>query len=272
MAAGPRIGVVGHVEWVLFGYADVVPSTGDIVHLREPFEEPAGGGAVVAIALARAGADVLFCTALAKDTEGAATRMRMAEEGIDLRVAARAGRQARAMTILDDSGDRTIIVSQPNAYPRGDDDLGWADLEGCAAVYATCGEPSAIVEARRAPILVCSARQLDALIESGVKADVVIGSLSDRGEQVDFRILGPHAKAIVLTDGERGGRWLSTDDSGLWARAPLPGERADTYGAGDTFAAGLTYALGTGLDLHDAVELAALWGAATVCRRGPYGA
>lgn len=272
MAAGPRIGVVGHVEWVLFGYADVVPATGAIVHLREPFEEPAGGGAVATIALARAGASVMFCTALAKDTEGAATRMRMADEGVDLRVAARPGRQARAMTILDAAGDRTIIVSQPNAYPSGDDDLGWADLADCAAVYATCGEPSGIVEARRSPILVCSARQLDALLASGVRADVVVGSLADEGEQVDFRILGQQARAIVLTDGARGGRWLSTDDSGLWRCHELPGDPADTYGAGDTFAAGLTFGLGTGLGLAEAVEVGAAWGAATVCRRGPYGA
>ena len=267
----PRIGVVGHVEWVLFGYASAPPSAGEIVHFRDPFEEPAGGGAVVAIALARAGADVVFYTALAKDTEGDATRMRMAEEKVDLRVGVRGGRQARAMTILDDSGDRTIIVSQPNAYPRADDELRWEDLDTCAAVYATCGEPTGIQQARRAGILVCSARQLDALIESGVKADVVIGSLSDRGEQIDFRVLGKHTKAIVLTDGERGGRWMSTDDSGLWALQPLPGDRGDTYGAGDTFAAGLTYALGCGQGMHDAVEVAARWGAAAVCHRGPYG-
>ncbi|MGI9116349.1 MAG: PfkB family carbohydrate kinase [Gaiellales bacterium] len=270
-AARPRIGVVGHVEWVLFGSAPTPPSAGEIVHLSDPFEEPAGGGAVVAIALARAGADVLFYTALAGDTEGAATRARMAEEGVELRVGVRGGRQARAMTILDEGGDRTIIVSQPNAYPRADDDLGWSDIEACAAVYATCGEPSALVEARRAPILVCSARQMAALLESGVRADVVIGSLSDRGEQIDFRILGVNANAIVLTDGERGGRWMSRDDSGLWDRQPLPGEKADTYGAGDTFAAGLTHALGCGLEMHDAVEIAARWGAAAVCNRGPYG-
>ena len=69
MARGPRIGVVGHVEWVLFGYADAVPRMGDILHLRDPFEEPAGGGAVAAITLARAGADVTFCTALAKGVQ-----------------------------------------------------------------------------------------------------------------------------------------------------------------------------------------------------------
>ncbi len=112
---------------------------------------------------ARAGADVVFVTALANDAEGAATRERMVAEGIDLRVSERAGRQARAVTILDDAGDRTIIVSQPNEYPRGDDPLGWESLADCAAVYATCGEPSGIAAARAAGSLVCSARQLRGL-------------------------------------------------------------------------------------------------------------
>lgn len=270
--ARPRIAVVGHVEWVLFGRAARPPARGEIVHLAEPFEEPAGGGAVVAIQIRRGGAEVVFMTALADDAEGRATRERMAAEGVDLRAAERPGRQARAVTILDDAGDRTIIVSQPNAYPRADDDLGWEVLDGCAAAYATCGEPSALVEARRVGALVCSARQIDALEASGVVADVVVGSLSDAGEAVDFRVLGRCTKAIVLTDGTRGGRWMSVDDSGLWAAQPLPGPALDSYGAGDSFAAGLTYALGRGLALGDAVEVGARWGAEAVCRRGPYGA
>lgn len=268
----PRVAVVGHVEWVLFGASARPPVAGQIVHLADPFEEPAGGGAVAAIALARAGAQTMLVTALADDAEGRGTRERMAAEGIDLRAASRAGRQARAVTILDEAGERTIIVSQPNAYPRADDDLGWDDLDHCAAAYATCGEPSGVEQARRARMLVCSARQLGALEESGVVADVVVGSLSDEGEAVDFRVLGRSTRAIVLTDGTRGGRWMSVDDSGLWAAQPLPGEARDSYGAGDSFAAGLTYALGCGLGLGDAVEVGARWGAEAVCRRGPYGA
>ncbi len=268
----PRIAVVGHVEWVLFGSAPAVPGAGEILHLADPFEEAAGGGAVAATILARNGADVLFLTALAEDAEGDEARRRLAAEGIDVRAGSRPGRQARAVTILDADGDRTIIVSQPNAYPHAGDQLGWDDLADCAACYATCGEPSAIRAARAAGVLVCSARQLDALVDSGVRADVVIGSLTDRGEQIDFRILGRHTAAIVLTDGDRGGRWMSGDDSGLWSAAPLPGAWMDAYGAGDCFAAGLAHGLGSGLSLGEAVDAAAAWGAAAVCRRGPYGA
>lgn len=266
-----RLGVVGHVEWVLFGRAPAPPAAGQIAHLADPFEEPAGGGAVAAIVLARAGAATTFWTALADDAEGAATRARMAAEGVDLRAVTRPGRQARAVTILDDAGDRTIIVSQPNAYPRADDELGWADAADCAAIYATCAEPSALVEARRAGMLVCSARQLAALRASGVRADVVVGSLGDAGEQVDVAALEDCADAIVQTDGVRGGRWQTRDAGGCWAAHPLPGDRQDAYGAGDSFAAGLTHALGHGEPLVAAIEAGAAWGAAAVCRRGPYG-
>ena len=270
-APRPRIAVVGHVEWVLFGNAVAPPVAGQIIHLTEPFEEPAGGGAVAAITLARAGADVTFFTALAEDAEGVATRTRTDREGIDLRAASRPGRQARAVTILDDHGDRTIIVSQPNTYPRSDDELGWSDLSNCAAVYATCAEPSAIVAARAAGRLVCSARQLNALIASGVRADVIVGSGHDQGEQVDASVIGVYTDALVLTSGERGGCWITASGECRWDAAPLPSDRHDTYGAGDCFASGLAYGLAVGDTLAAAVQRAAEWGAAAVCRRGPYG-
>ena len=267
----PRIAVVGHVEWVLFGYAAAPPAAGQIVHLADPFEEPAGGAAVAAVTLARAGVDVVFFTALAADAEGMEARRRLRAEGIDVRAAVRPGRQARAVTVLDDAGDRTIIVVQPNAYPRADDDLGWEELADCAAVYATCAEPSAIVEARSAGALVCSARQLEALRTSGVRADVVVGSAGDRGEQVDASLLAEQADAIVVTDGTRGGRWQRAAEGGSWAAVAAARERRDAYGAGDSFAAGMTLGLGLGEALDAAVRRGAEWGAAAVARRGPYG-
>jgi ribokinase len=62
-----RLAVIGHVEWVTFARAPFVPAAGEIVHLEEPFSQPAGGGAVTAVALARMGADVTFYTALGND-------------------------------------------------------------------------------------------------------------------------------------------------------------------------------------------------------------
>ena len=45
--------VVGHVEWVQFARVEHVPLAGEVVHASDPFEEPAGGGAVAAVQLAR---------------------------------------------------------------------------------------------------------------------------------------------------------------------------------------------------------------------------
>ena len=48
-----RVAVVGHIEWVEFVRVGSVPLSGQIVHALETWEEPAGGGAVAAVQLAR---------------------------------------------------------------------------------------------------------------------------------------------------------------------------------------------------------------------------
>ena len=65
-----RAAVVGHVEWIEFGRVDHVPAAGEIVHVSESWEEPAGGGAVAAVQLCKlAGAATLY-TALGDDELG----------------------------------------------------------------------------------------------------------------------------------------------------------------------------------------------------------
>jgi ribokinase len=269
VATRPRIGVVGHVEWVLFGRAAGPPSRGQIVHLHDPFETPAGGGAVAALALARAGAEVIFWTALAEDHEGIETRRLLSGEGIDVRAGSRDGRQARAVVVLDDAGERTITVAAQNHYPRGDESLGWDDASSCAAIYATCAEPSALVAARRAPILVASARQADAVRAAGIVVDVLLGSARDAGERPGEQALDPPPSAVVETLGEKGGRWSTgAGVTGTWAATPAPDPTSDAYGAGDCFAAGLTYGLGVGEGLPAAIERGAAWGAEALGRRG----
>src|SRR5438046_8738631 len=59
-----RVAVVGHVEWVEFARVEHVPVPGEIVHALETWQEPAGGGAVAAVQLARLAGDCLFLTAL----------------------------------------------------------------------------------------------------------------------------------------------------------------------------------------------------------------
>src|SRR5664280_2692763 len=64
-----KVAVVGHVEWVQFARVSHVPRAGEVMHARDPFEEPAGGGAVVAVQLARLAGEPLFVTALGERLE-----------------------------------------------------------------------------------------------------------------------------------------------------------------------------------------------------------
>ena len=58
----PSFAVVGHIEWVQYAHVAHVPRAGEVVHALDPFEEPAGGGAVVAVQLARLAGESLLIT------------------------------------------------------------------------------------------------------------------------------------------------------------------------------------------------------------------
>src|SRR5207244_1203889 len=54
-----RVAVAGHVEWIEFARVERVPAPGQIVHALEAWAEPAGGGAVTAVQLARLAGEAL---------------------------------------------------------------------------------------------------------------------------------------------------------------------------------------------------------------------
>ena len=57
-----KLAVVGHVEWIEFLRVEAVPKAGEIVGSNEWWAEPAGGGGVAAVELARlAGDATLYC-------------------------------------------------------------------------------------------------------------------------------------------------------------------------------------------------------------------
>lgn len=256
-----RVAVVGHVEWVIFAAVDHLPPSGQIVHARETWEESAGGGGVAAVQLARLAGDCLFLTACEEPAAGP-----LRDLGVEVHATPRPTR--RAFTHTEPSGERTITVLDERVVPHRDDPLPWDRLAECDAIYFTGGDTGAAQAARRARILVATPRAFASL--GDVEADVLVLSGNDRQEVTWAG--GLRARHRVLTDGERGGRWIGADDEGHWAAAPLPGPIVDAYGCGDSFAAGLTYGLARGDRLQDAVDLAARCGAACLTGKGPYGA
>lgn len=266
-----RVAVIGHVEWVTFADGEV-PEVGEISLLSNPFSAAAGAGAVVAVELAREGVEVLFYTALGNDAAGDESLRFLQERGVDVRAARRAAPQTQALTILSPDHERTIMVIGENLHPHATDDLGWDDIAGCDAAYFTGGDPATLVAARRAPLLVVTARRLAVLAASGVRADVLIGSADDPGERVDAVPLPVAPGVIVQTRGAEGGSWEAADGTrGTWPPVPLPGPLRDTYGAGDSFHAAFTGALAAGRSIDEAVLAGARAGAAAVTRRGAYG-
>ncbi len=265
-----RVAVVGHVEWVEFARVPAFPAPGAIVHAQDRWEQAGGGGAVAAIQLARlAGGSDLF-TALGADVLGRRARAELEAAGVRVHSADRGQPQRRATCLVDETGERTIVVLGDKLLPRGEsDDLPWHELAGYDAVYFVSGDVAALRRARRAAVVTATARELPTLRSAGVELDALVGSGEDTGERYRPGELEPAPKLVVTTSGAIGG-WAQP--GGPFTAAPLPGPVEDAYGCGDCFAAGLTYALGAGRDPADALAFAARCGAAALTGRGVHAA
>jgi ribokinase len=267
-----RVAVVGHVEWVEFVHADHVPAAGEIVHASHAFEEPAGGGAVAAVQLARMAGACDFFTAVGADDLAERTRARLPELGVSVHAAERPGPTRRAFTFLDARGERTITTVGERLVPRGDDPLPWQILERVEGVYVTAGDEGALRAARRAAVVVASPRAGHVLAEAGVKLDALVFSDRDELESSFARALDPRPGLMIATRGADGGRYETADGrNGTWSPVPPPGPIADSYGSGDSFVAAITYGLAAGKGIEAALRLGAEAGAACLTRPGPYG-
>jgi ribokinase len=267
-----KVAVVGHVEYVEFALVKRVPKPGEIVHSEDTWSEAAGGGSVAAVQLAKlAGGSSLFYTALGDEELGHRARRELEERGVKVHCVFLDKPQRRAFTYLDSGGERTITTIHERYGPSGDHDLAWDELEGADGVYFVSGDASALQAARKAKVLVATARSLDVLKESGVQLDALVHSAKDAGEPYSPGQLDPEPKLVVGTAGAEGGAWTAGEGrTGSFHAAPLPGPVADAYGAGDCFAAGLTFGLGSGLEVPEALELASRCGAASITGRGAY--
>lgn len=267
-----RVAVVGHVEWVEFLRVAALPRPGEIIHVSDSFEAAAGGGGVAAVQLRKLAGSCVFFTALGNDDVGRRALADLESRGVEMRVAWRADEaQRRAVTFLDDAGERTITVLGERLAPHASDDLGWEELADFDAVYLTAADVGAVEAARRARVLVATSRVLPLLQAAGIVLDALAGSSRDASERYAPGDLDPAPRFAVLTAGAVGGTIERGDqDPHAFAAVPLPGPAVDAYGAGDSFAAGLTYGLGAGMSIEDAVEMGARCGAHCMTGRGPY--
>ena len=262
-----RVAVVGHVEWVRFALVDRIPEAGAVAHASDVFEEPAGGGAVAAVQLARLAGRATLYTALGDDEHGRRTVERLAELGVEVRAQVRPGVETRsAVTLVDEAGERTITTFGPRPDPRG------AELDELAAmdaVYFTAGDLDALRAVRSVSRVVVASPRARHALGHGVELDALVLSAHDEIEQREAAGVRDEARVVVETEGEQGGH-CEGDVSGRFEAAPAPKRIGDAYGCGDSFAAGFTYGLGTGMEIEQALALGARCGAACLGGRGPY--
>jgi ribokinase len=266
------VAVVGHVEWVQFARVEHVPRAGEVVHAGDVFEEPAGGGAVAAVQLARLAGGCVLYTALGDDAEGHRARERLQELGVEVRAALCAKPTRRAVTLVDGAGERTITTFGPRLEPFAQGnalkELAGADFD---AVYFTAGDAPALAAVRqRTRVLVASPRARTAL-GHGVAIEALVLSGDDEIEQREAERAAGEAELVVCTEGSRGGSYRGrSGERGRWAPMATASKLVDAYGCGDSFAAGLTFGLGQGMSIDDALALAARCGAVCLTGRGPY--
>jgi ribokinase len=261
-----RVAVVGHVEWLDFLVVERVPTPGEIVQAEETWQEAAGGGADAAVQLHKLAGNAMLITALGGDELGRRAFDEVSGRGVRVEAVWRDEPQRRAVCFLDDVGERTIALLGPKLVPHGSDPLPWHELEGVDGVYFTGGDVDAVRAARRANVLVASARELPVLREARVELDVLVASAADRGERYTGG-LEPPPRYVVRTEGARGG---TVEPGGRFPPGEVPGPVVDSYGAGDAFAAGLTYGVAGGMPIEKALELASRCGAAVLAGRGPF--
>jgi ribokinase len=259
-----RCAVVGHVEWIESVLVDRVPGPGEIAHADPGWTEPAGGGSVVAVQLAKLAGACDFFTALGRDELGRRSVERLTELGLAVH-AEWLGRTRRGFVQVDAHGERTITTVGPKLRPRT-----LPPMDDYDAVFFVAGEPEALRAARAARFLAATPREHATLRAGGVRLDLLVGSGTDPAEREDG---GLEAGLVVRTEGAAGGTYrVPPGAPRRFAAAPLPGPLADTYGAGDSFAAALCFALARGDELDAALALAARAGAAVVTGAGPFAA
>ena len=227
------------------------------MHAERVWEEPAGGGAVVARQLALLAGRCELFTALGDDALGRESAARLAELGIDVHVKW-GGATRRAWTHVDAAGERTITVLGDKLLP-----VGPLPLDGYDLVFFVAGEPSALESARR-------------------------GALRRRN-----RARAADACSTRTSSSTSSSRVRTTPASATTARSPSVMSRSRTARTAERSTAILTpphlptgsstptgpvthslprcaFGLARGDDPHSAADLAAHAGAAVIGGAGPY--
>ena len=249
-----------------------------------------GKGANQAVAAARAGAPVVFVTALGTDDIGDRAVEGLAGEGIDLRFARRVADAPSgiALILVDDAGENVIAVA-----PGANAALRPEDVEPIDAILAT-GDvvlvqleiPAATVEATARIARRCGARLILNPAPARSLGDALLGAVSmiTPNEHEAAQLLGHgaagavdpasaaawlHARGVpdvLITLGASG---VHVSAGGVATRLPaFAVDAVDTTAAGDVFNGALAVALIEGRSAIEAARFGCAAAAISVTRPG----
>jgi ribokinase len=259
-----RVAVIGHVEHITLGRVPRVPGPGEIAHAEDVRIFPGGGGGIAFFQLVKSPGEVHLFTALGADEAAEQVRARVEATGARIHAAERAGPHTRDLVLITPDGERTIVVLGEPLHPEKQDPLPWDLLASCDAAYFTAQDAEALRAGRAARLLVVTARRRAALIASGVRADLVVGSAADPREASSLADYPVRPGALVLTEGPAGGRIETAEGTRRFAAPRVAPAHGGSYGAGDSFAGALTWYVALGLPLDEACARASTHGAAVL--------
>jgi ribokinase len=294
-----RVVVVGSSNTDMTVRLPRLPAPGE-TRLGGPFAtSPGGKGANQAVAARRAGAEVVFITAVGEDALGRQALAHYAAEGLDIgHVRTIPGVASGVALIFVDAAGENMIGVAPGANaclaPADIDALPDALFTPNAVLLASLEVPLATVlralqRAReRGMTTVLNPAPVDPAIlardvlvlvdvltpnqEEARALAVVSGAADVLAEARDSarRLLAAGCRGVLITLGSHG-CLLSTDGSTLHLPAPAVAA-VDTVGAGDAFNGALAVALAEGRPRVEAAAWACAAGALAVTRPGAQGA
>lgn len=252
---------------------------------------PGGKGSNQAVAAARAGADVIFCTRIGNDAFGKIAQATWAAEGITSRASVidDIATGAAHIYVDENTGGNAIIVAAGAAGTLGPDDVDAIEADiAKAAVFVTQLEqpiPAAkrgLELARKHGVTTvfnpAPALALDDDIyplcdyitpnetEAAALTGIAVKSVDDARRAADV-LLSKGARAAIITLGEAGALLHSASESVL-VPAFECGRVVETAGAGDGFTGGFAAALARGDSALDAVRFGCALASISVTRPG----
>ena len=264
-----KFAVVGHVEWINFLKVDQLPKSGNISHAQKSYEQPAGGGSLIAnTLLGLTNQEVHFFTSLGNDDYGNQCFELLSKKGIRMHVAWRNQPTRSGFSLIDNLGERAITVIGERLAPIIKDSLDWDILEKMDGVFITAADSEIFKKARKASTLCTTPRAgISVINKSNILLDSIIGSNLDPGEVFSLSELTIQPKYTIKTEGKDGGIVFP---GGRYQAFKNKNPNLDSYGCGDSFAAGILYGLSSKWTIDKSLILAKILGRNASEYFGPY--